>query len=191
MSSDKWRKPTSQADPASEALPNRHLRLSLIFLAVVGIGLAVAWIFNTEDPQVATIGARAPDFEVRNVVGDEPLSLDDLVNEGSRPIVINLMASWCGPCRAEIPEISAFAEANPDVVVVGVAVEDVYADFKEFVTEVAPAYPVGFDDGDMRAAYQTIGLPATFFLDSKGNVVDIFNGILNQAVLEETVSEIE
>jgi thiol-disulfide isomerase/thioredoxin len=188
MSSGKWPEPTSQAEPAPDPLPNRYLRLSLIFLAVIIIGLAISWIFNTEDPEVATIGAPAPAFEVRNVVGDEPLSLDGLINDEGRPIVINLMASWCGPCRAEIPEISAFADANPDVIVVGVAVEDVYAAFKEFVTEVGPTYPVGFDDGDMRAAYQTIGLPATFFLDSEGNVVDIFNGILNQRVLEERVA---
>jgi thiol-disulfide isomerase/thioredoxin len=78
------------------------------------------------------------------------------------------MASWCGPCRAEIPEISAFADANPDVVVIGVAVEDRYEDFKQFVTEVGPTYAVGFDEGAMRTAYQTLGLPATVFLDSNG-----------------------
>lgn len=190
MSSDKWREPTQTPEPTPDPLPNRYLRLSLIFVAVVGLGLVVAWAFNSDDPQVATIGSPAPDFEVRNIVEGEPLALDDLTNDEGKPIVINLMASWCGPCRAEIPEISAFANENPNVVVVGVAVEDSFGDFKEFVSEVRPSYPVGFDDGEMRSRYQTLGLPATFFLDSQGNVVDIFNGILNQEVLEESVSGI-
>lgn len=186
MSSDKW-----PAEPVQEPLPNRYLRLSLIFLAIIGAGLLVAWILKDDiAPGVASIGDPAPAFEVRNIVGDEPLALADLVNDDGNPIVINLMASWCAPCRAEIPEISAFADANPDIVVIGVAVEDRYEDFKEFVTEVRPTYPVAFDDGEMRAAYQTLGLPATFFLDSNGKVVSVFNGILNQEVLEEQVSGI-
>lgn len=189
MSSDKWPEPTP-AEQTPDELPNRYLRLSLIFLGVVGLGLVVAWAFGSDEPSVATIGSPAPDFEVRNFVRDEPLGLDDLINDEGNPIVINLMASWCGPCRAEIPEISAFANDNPDVVVVGVAVEDAYGDFKEFITEVSPSYPAAFDDGEMRSAYQTLGLPATFFLDSRGNIVDIFNGILNQEVLEESVAGI-
>jgi thiol-disulfide isomerase/thioredoxin len=187
MSSDKWPEPDSSQEP----LPNRHLRLSLIFLVIIGSGLLVAWLLNdSTDPQVATIGEPAPAFEVRDIVGDEPLSLTDLVNDDGKPIVINLMASWCGPCRAEIPEISAFADANPDVVVIGVAVEDRYEDFKQFVTEVGPTYAVGFDEGAMRTAYQTLGLPATFFLDSNGRVDSVFNGILDRDVLEERVSDI-
>jgi thiol-disulfide isomerase/thioredoxin len=162
-----------------------------MFLVIIGSGLLVAWLLNdSTDPQVATIGEPAPAFEVRDIVGDEPLSLTDLVNDDGKPIVINLMASWCGPCRAEIPEISAFADANPDVVVIGVAVEDRYEDFKQFVTEVGPTYAVGFDEGAMRTAYQTLGLPATFFLDSNGRVVSVFNGILDRDVLEEQVSDI-
>jgi thiol-disulfide isomerase/thioredoxin len=184
MSSDKW------PEPEIEPLPNRYLRLSLIFVGLVSLGLLGVWVFGTADPVVATVGQAAPEFEVRNVVRDEPLTLQELVNEDGRPIVINLMASWCGPCRAEIPELSAFADANPHVSVIGVAVEDRYEDFKQFVTEVAPSYPVAFDDGAMRARYQTLGLPGTFFLDSSGRVVDIFNGVLNQEILEEMIDGI-
>ncbi len=187
MSSDKWQEPETTEGP----LPNRYLRLSLIFVSVVAVGLLAAWVFGDDSaPPVATIGETAPAFEVRNVEGDEPLALADLINDDDQPIVINLMASWCGPCRAEIPEISAFADANPGVVVVGVAVEDNYDDFMEFVSEVGPTYTVGFDDGEMRAAYQTLGLPATFFLDSSGIVVSVYNGILDQDVLEQQVSGI-
>ncbi len=196
MSSDRWPEPdntsegkTDSGDPVGP-VPSRMLRLTGVFVAIVAVGLLVAWVLQADAPATATIGAKAPDFEVRNVVANEPVILSDLVAASDRPIVLNLMASWCGPCRAEIPEISAFADANPDVLVLGVAVEDVYDDFKQFVTEVRPTYPVAFDDGEMRAAYRSIGLPATFFLDSNGNIVELFNGILNAEILEEIVAEI-
>lgn len=196
MSSDKWPEPDNHSsgdtDPGGPVgpLPRPSLRLTGVFVAIVAIGLLAAWVLQTDEPATATIGAKAPDFEVRNIVADEPVVLSELVAANDRPIVLNLMASWCGPCRAEIPEISAFADANPDVLVLGVAVEDVYEDFKQFVSEVRPTYPVAFDDGEMRAAYRTIGLPATFFLDSDGNIVELFNGILDADVLEEIVAEI-
>lgn len=183
MSSDEWPPPDPDVDP----LPRRGLTLTTVFLAVVGLGLLAAWLLNSDDPAVATVGASAPAFEVKDVVAGESLTLEALIDEG-RPIVINLMASWCGPCRVEIPEISAFADANPGVTVVGIAVDDVYADFAKFVSEVQLTYRVGFDEGEMRRAYQTLGLPATFFLNSDGTIADIFNGILNAEILEERAS---
>lgn len=192
MSSDKWRENSQTTEPDTEIdpLPNRYLRLTFIFAAVVGLGLVGSWIFNTDDPEIATIGKQAPAFEVRSFENDEPLSLTDLTNDEGRPIVINFMASWCAPCREEIPEINAFAADNPNVIVVGIAVEDVYEDYKRFVEEVGPTYPTAFDDGPMRAAYQTLGLPATYFLDSTGKIVDVFNGILNQEVLEDRIADV-
>lgn len=186
MSSDKW--PTTEDETGP--LTSGPLRLTLIFVSVVALGLLSAWILDGDEVDIVTIGEPAPGFEVRNVIRDEPVTLEDLINDEGRPIVINLMASWCGPCREEIPELSAFADANPDVIVFGVAVEDVYEAFQRFVADVRPTYPVAFDDGPMRAAYPTLGLPATFFLDSEGNVIEVFNGILDREILEDRVAGI-
>lgn len=185
MSSDKW----PLADRDSDPLPRRSLRLTAIFLGVVLGGVLVAWLLNTDDPSIASVGSKAPAFDVKNIVRGESITLDDLLSDG-RPIVINLMASWCGPCRAEIPELSKFADSHPGVIVIGVAVEDAYDDFKEFVTELRPTYPVAFDEGEMRASYQSLGLPTTFFVNSDGSINDVLNGILNQDVLEERASDL-
>jgi thiol-disulfide isomerase/thioredoxin len=134
------------------------------------------------------VGQAAPDFEVENIEGAEPIVLSELVAADDRPIVINLMASWCGPCREEIPELSAFADANPDVLVLGVGVDDRLADFELFIAEVQPSYLVGFDEGEMREKYPTFGLPATYFLNSDGEIVEVFNGILDKELLEELVA---
>lgn len=183
MSSEGW--PDNQGDP----LHRRGLRLTAVFLAVVGVGLLTAWISNSDDPAIATVGQQAPDFEVATLAG-EPITLSGLLDEDNRPIVINLMASWCAPCREEIPEISAFADAHPEVMVIGVGVEDALGNFTEFIDEVRPTYLVAFDDGEMRKAYQSLGLPATFFLNSDGTVGDIFNGILNADVIEQRVADL-
>lgn len=184
MSSETWQKPDDDVDP----LQGRSFRLTGIFVIVVAAGLLGAWVFNSGSNDTAGIGQAAPEFEVENIESAEPILLSELVAGDDRPIVINLMASWCGPCREEIPELSAFADANPDILVLGVAVEDSYDDFKQFVTDVKPTYTVGFDEGSMRESYPTLGLPATFFLDSDGVVVDVFNGILDQELLEELVA---
>jgi thiol-disulfide isomerase/thioredoxin len=184
MSSDKWQKSDEEADP----LQGRSFRLTAVFVIVVAVGLLGAWVFNSGGDDTAGVGQAAPDFEVENIEGGVPIVLSALVAADDRPIVINLMASWCGPCREEIPELSAFADANPDVLVLGVAVEDRYEDFKQFITEVQPSYTVGFDEGPMRESYPTLGLPATFFLNSEGVVVEVFNGILDQELLEELVA---
>lgn len=185
MSSETWQKP-EDADP----LQGRSFRLTGVFVIVVAVGLLGAWIFNSGSDDTAGVGQVAPDFEVENVVRGEPIVLSQLLAADDRPIVINLMASWCGPCRVEIPELNAFADANPGILVLGIAVEDRYDDFKLFVTEVQPTYTVGFDEGAMRENYPTLGLPATFFLDSDGVIVEVFNGILDQELLEELVAGI-
>jgi thiol-disulfide isomerase/thioredoxin len=183
MSSDKWQKSDEEADP----LQGRRLRLTGVFVIVVAVGLVGSWIFRSADNDTATVGQEAPDFEVENFETKEPIVLSSLIEADHRPIVINLMASWCGPCREEIPELSAFADANPGVIVLGVGVDDRLADFELFITEVRPTYPVGFDEGAMREKYPALGLPATFFLNSEGEIVEVFNGILDRELLEGMV----
>lgn len=183
MSSETWQKP-DDVDP----LQGRAFRLTGVFVIVVAAGLLGAWIFNSGAADTVGVGQAAPDFEVENIVRGEPIVLSELVAADDRPIVINVMASWCPPCREEIPELSAFADANPGVLVLGVAVEDSYDDLKQFVAELKPTYTVGLDEGSMRENYPTLGLPATFFLDSDGVVVEVFNGVLDQELLEEFVA---
>jgi thiol-disulfide isomerase/thioredoxin len=184
MSSDTWQEPDEEADP----LQGRRLRLTGVFVTVVAAGLLGAWIFRSADTDSATVGRVAPDFEIEDIETNEPIVLSRLIEDDDRPIVINLMASWCGPCREEIPELSAFSDANPGIIVIGVGVDDRLADFEQFVAEIRPTYPVGFDGGEMRASYPTLGLPATFFLNSDGEVVEVFNGILDRELLEGMVA---
>ncbi|HLF44701.1 MAG TPA: TlpA disulfide reductase family protein [Acidimicrobiia bacterium] len=137
--------------------------------------------------EVAVVGAGAPNFSVALLDGGS-FTLSEHLAEDGRPLVLNLWASWCLPCRDEIPEISAFAETHTDVAVLGVAVEDVLEDSRSFAAELAPSYPLAFGSNQFREAYPTVGLPATFIIEPDGTVSSIVNGIVDRDSLEALTS---
>ncbi|MGH3650313.1 MAG: TlpA family protein disulfide reductase [Acidimicrobiia bacterium] len=142
------------------------------------IGLAIGWVFRGST--VAEIGERAPDFTVEVFDG-----ASFTLSEAGKPVVLNFWASWCIPCRTEIPDISAFAEAHPGIQVVGVAVEDSEQSARDFATEVMASYPLALGTDEIEDAYPRIGLPATYIIDANGVVTDIFNGIVTEDLLTE------
>jgi thiol-disulfide isomerase/thioredoxin len=151
---------------------------------VVGVGLLAAWIFGSAPAGVATTGEQAPDFTVVLIEGGT-FTLSDV----DKPVLLNFWASWCAPCRTEIPDISAFADANPQIQVIGVAVEDVESAAREFAAEIGASYPLALGTTEVEDSYPRLGLPVTYVLDENGVVTDIFNGIVNQEVLGELFSQ--
>lgn len=147
------------------------------------IGLGGAWLVG-DHTDVAVVGAEAPDFTVELLDGGS-FSLNEYLAEDGRPLVLNLWASWCFPCREEIPDISDFADTHADIAVLGVAVEDVLEDSRAFAEELSPSYPLAFGSKEFREAYATVGLPATFIIEPDGTVSSIVNGIVDQESLGE------
>ena len=146
---------------------------------MIVIGLAIAWLIDEGEPVDA-----APDFTVPLLDGGEFSLSAHLENDG-RPLILNLWASWCAPCRAEMPFISDYAEANPDRAVIGVAVEDRIEDSRAFAAEIGVSFPLAFGDEAFRADYPSIGLPATYFINPDGSIASVFNGIVDEEVLDE------
>lgn len=102
--------------------------------------------------------------------------------------MLNLWASWCEPCREEIPEISAFSRAHPGIKVLGVAVEDTEESAVAFARKIAPDYDMALGDAHFEAAYPRIGLPVTYIIDTDGVVAEAFDGRLDQETLEALVA---
>lgn len=157
-------------------------------MAVLLAGLGIGWLLRSEDvPEVAIVGEPAPDFSVALIDGGT-FSLSDQLATDDRTIVVNLWASWCVPCRLETPDISAFAETNPDVKVIGVAVEDTESGSREFAEEFAPSYDLAFGNDEFEDAYPRLGLPATYIIGANGRVEELWNGIVTVDVLEDLTS---
>ncbi len=162
---------------------------SITLLAAASIGL-YAWI-QTRDaadtipgesllsatvPQVGQGGPEegeaAPPFEV-GVLGGGTFALEDHITNDGRPVFLNLWASWCAPCRAEMPAIDAAAARHPGVAFVGVAVRDPdYTAVAAFAEEIDVSYTIAYDREDEVAdAYPVLGMPATFLISETGLVL--------------------
>ncbi len=108
-----------------------------------------------------------------------------------RPVFLNFWASWCPPCRAEMPDISEAAAAHPEVKFIGIAVSDEETPAREYATEVQVGYPLGFDTtGVIEAHYPSPGLPATFLISEQGEVVRTYVGQMSPELIEELITEL-
>jgi len=112
-------------------------------------------------------GEVAPDFALTDIYGKE-YRLADF--RGSI-VVLNFWATWCPPCRQEIPDLVEFARDHEgEVVVLSISVDDPEADVAAFAAEYGINYTVLRDDGETAVAYlgATGGIPQTYFLDAEG-----------------------
>jgi len=160
------------------------MRLTGVFVAVVALGLLIAGLVRSDDASVAEVGGKAPDFTVEVIEG----GTFTLSAAQGQPVVLNLWASWCQPCRKEIPDISAWAAAHPEVTVVGVAVDDAEEDSRRFAGEIGASYPLMLGTQEMSDAYPHFGLPVTYVIDDRGVVTQYFNGIVDQNVLDDLLA---
>ncbi|HEY3507080.1 MAG TPA: TlpA disulfide reductase family protein [Actinocatenispora sp.] len=94
-----------------------------------------------------------------------------------KPTVINLWASWCGPCRAELPEIQRYAKQHPDVVVLTVDTRDTRGAGLSFAQDAKVTLPTLYDpDKRLLSGVDRTALPVTLLVDGHGALVETYNG---------------
>lgn len=132
---------------------------------------------------------QAPDFTVPTLDGDDFTLSTHLATDG-RPVLLNLWASWCFPCRAEMPDIDAAAQKHPDVEFIGVAVQDSTADATGFAREIGITYTIGFDEQDMvEDGYPALGMPSTYLISSDGVILDVIIGAITAEEIDAFLAE--
>lgn len=106
-------------------------------------------------------------------------------------MVINFWASWCVPCRQEMPDLqAAHVLLGEQVEFVGVVHRDLRSAAIDFVRETGVTYPSGFDPaGSVAASYGLIGLPSTFLVAADGVVVAEVRGELTKDKLLELIAD--
>ena len=117
-------------------------------------------------------------------------ALSQHLAEDGRPVFLNLWASWCAPCRAEMPDIDEAAIRNPDVAFIGVAVKDELNAAQGFADEIGVAYPLAFDETNaVDDGYGPIGLPASYIISSEGIIVERIFGPVTGEQIDEKLAQ--
>lgn len=151
-------------------------------VAILGIG----WTLASAAPAVSVSGGRipspregflAPDFSVETADGN----LFTLSEQRGRPVIVNLWASWCPPCRAEMPALQqVFDDLEPRglrLIAVNVTRQDSERAARDFAESYGLRFPIGFDfDGEVERLYELRALPTTFFIDAEGVVQRVVIG---------------
>jgi thiol-disulfide isomerase/thioredoxin len=151
-------------------------------LASLLLGLAATACLAEEMPASAPLFAASLDD-----LDDKPVAMS---RYKGKPLVVNFWARWCGPCRAEIPELIKYRNAHKGKIeVLGIGIEDKAEPAKEFAKAYEMDYPVfvAKDKGIplMQALANTKGgLPFTLFIDRNGQVVQKKLGIVKPSDLE-------
>lgn len=144
---------------------------------------------GAELPPAPAIGHPAPDFTLQTLE-DEPLALSDLHGQ---PVVVNFWASWCGPCRAEMPELQRLHErlGPSGLVVLGVNQDETAQTIAQYRQKIDVDFPTVIDRrlGTSRE-YAVNSIPTTFFIDRDGVIRDLFIGPMSDAVLADNLKSI-
>jgi cytochrome c biogenesis protein CcmG, thiol:disulfide interchange protein DsbE len=152
------------------------------------LGRGFPQVAAVPEGQRAVVGEDAPDFSF--VLADEQgTSLADLTG---KPVVINFWATWCGPCRQEMPDLVALHEENPDLIVLAVNLQEDMERVRPFAEEFAMTMTVILDaEGKVGRAYGVRGLPITIFINSDRKIASRWDGMLTASLLAERVAALQ
>jgi thiol-disulfide isomerase/thioredoxin len=151
---------------------SRSARFLFTFVALL------TWMPSAVEAQ-AKVGRDAPGFGLDRL-GEGRLELAAL---RGRPVILNFWASWCAPCRIEMPQLVAAWKAHRDggleVVAVNLTDQERRKDVERFAEEMELPFPVVLDKrGRVREDYDLVSLPTTVFVDSAGIVRAVHSGPL-------------
>ncbi len=137
----------------------------------------------------ASSGRRLPDVVLPCLGSDRTVSLRLL--GGARPVVVNLWASWCQPCRKEMPAFQAvYRDLRDRVAFLGVNTRDVERPARAAVQATGISYASVVDrDEKVRRELDAVGLPDTVIVDTKGRIVYVHVGELTEQELRDAIRE--
>jgi peroxiredoxin len=165
----------------SKPVPAKVLLLAVV---LTGITIPLSWkakslekkLFGHGD-ESALLHKQAPDFQLTSLAGD-PVALKGL---RGKKVVVSFWASWCGPCRMELPDLQAFYEKyhadNKNFEIVAISTDDARHEAERYVREAKLTFPVLWDEhGVTQEAYGVDAIPTMFVIDEYGKVIQTDSG---------------
>lgn len=179
-----------------------------IGMIIIGVGIIVIGIAalfatqGTNDNAVANTGSSAgeeyssvpapveydaPELTLTNLAGEE----ESLTDYRGQIVLVNLWATWCPPCKAELPVLQDYYENHADegFIIIGIEFGDPEDNVAPFVKNTHLTYPIWLDEGQKSgAAFNSYSLPASFVIDRDGVVRLAWTGQISNAMLEKHVT---
>lgn len=163
------------------------LMLAACASAGTGEALPAEQETNSDLPSAPVTGALAPAFETTDLAGN-PVALED---QRGKIVLLNFWATWCTPCRSEMPAFQArFEQLAPDLSVVAVNFDEPAGPVQEFADELGLTFDIYLDPGgEIQQLYQVRGYPTSMFLDAEGVIRIVHVGAMSEEQLDGYLTE--
>ncbi len=178
--------------------PGRLMAMIMIGFGFLAIGIAFLLLMDQSSSAASAqdfstvpvqVDYPAPDLTLTTLGGD-PVSLSDYIGQ---VVLVNLWATWCPPCREEMPTLQAFYEKYKSEGFVLIAIDqgEALPQVNPFVTEFKLTFPVWLDTGsEAGRVFETMNLPSSYVIDRTGQVRLMWIGGISKKNLEKYVPDV-
>ncbi|HEV2037517.1 MAG TPA: redoxin domain-containing protein [Candidatus Eremiobacteraceae bacterium] len=160
----------------------------LVLLTVAGLLLERDYHLARTSAIADPIGKPAPDATVARLDG-APLHL---FSRRGRPVWLNFFATWCHPCKAEMPLIEEryVRYKKSGLEIVGLDQQESAADVARFAKSLALTFPLAVDAGHAAGAYRVFALPTSVFVDARGVIAAVHTGAMSAQQMDQDLAKI-
>jgi DsbE subfamily thiol:disulfide oxidoreductase len=170
----------------------KHLVWGIVGLVAL---LSIAWLGmatgNGVAPTGTAVGDRVPDFTLADL-NSQQYQLEAIISK-NQVTLVNFWATWCGPCRGEIPELIRFYSqySSQKVALLAINLQEKPAEVRKFAKKAGMNFPVLTDTtGRVGELYKVYAIPTTYIVDSKGIIRHVIEGSTSLRVLQAKIQTI-